>query len=340
MYKRCRQFLLHLWSVYEEKTRRNITPFIKNAYYAFFGVKLGDQDKSWAPHKVCMACMSTFSLWIKGKKHFSFGVTIVWREPQNHLTDCCFCAVKTTGLTSKTRSSIDYPSLPSAIQPVLHSVELLIPTFHGFQLSESESISPSEDSEQCEDFLVFKQDDEPQLFTQAELNDLVRELDLPKSSAELLRSRLKEKNMLAPETKVSFYCYREKNLIEFFKMEENLLFCDNIEEQITAMRTSYTPPEWRLFIDSSKRSLKCVLLHIGNKLASVPIGHSIQMKKTYENMKTISDRIKYTEHEWVICGDLKGLSMLFGQQGGNTKYPCFLCLWDSRAKQDHWIKRE
>ena len=20
--------------------------------------------------------------------------------------------------------------------------------------------------------------------------------------------------------------------------------------------------------------------------------------------------------------------------------PCFLCLWDSRAKQDHWIKRE
>ena len=22
------------------------------------------------------------------------------------------------------------------------------------------------------------------------------------------------------------------------------------------------------------------------------------------------------------------------------KYPCFLCLWDSRAKQDHWIKRE
>ena len=133
--------------------------------------------------------------------------------------------------------------------------------------------------------------------------------------------------MLAPETKVSFYCYREKNLIEFFKMEENLLFCDNIE-LITAMGTSYTPSEWKLFIDSSKRSLKCVLLHNGNKLASVPIGHSIQMKETYENMKTILDRIKYTKHEWVMCGDLKVLS------------PCFLCLWDSRAKQDHWIKRK
>ena len=75
-------------------------------------------------------------------------------------------------------------------------------------------------------FIVSSQSDEPQLFTQAELNDLVKELDLPKSSAELLGSRLKEKNLLAPETKVSFYGYREKGRIEFFKMEEN--FCDNI----------------------------------------------------------------------------------------------------------------
>ena len=128
--------------------------------------------------------------------------------------------------------------------------------------------------------------------------------------------------------------------MEYFKIEENLLFCDNIEGLITAMGTSYTPSEWKLFIDSSKRSLKCVLLHNGNKLASIPIGHSIQMKETYENMKTILDRSKYTEHEWVIRGNLKVLSMLPGQHGGNTKYPCFLCLWDSRAKRDHWIKRK
>ena len=123
-------------------------------------------------------------------------------------------------------------------------------------------------------------------------------------------------------------------------MEENLLFCDNIDGLITAMGTSYTPSEWRLFIDGSKRSLKFVLLHNGNKLASIPIGHSVQMKETYENMKTILDRIKYAEHDWVICGDLKVLPMLLGQQSGFTKYPCFLCLWDSRAKQDHWIKRD
>ena len=23
-----------------------------------------------------------------------------------------------------------------------------------------------------------------------------------------------------------------------------------------------------------------------------------------------------------------------------TKYPCFLCLWDSRAKNEHWIREK
>ena len=108
-------------------------------------------------------------------------------------------------------------------------------------------------------------------------------------------------------------------------MEENL-FCDNIEGLITAMGTPYTPSEWRLFIDSSKRSLKCVLLHNGNKLASVPIGHSIQMKETYENMKTILDKIKYTEHEWVICGSLEGVTHASWTRRWQHEIPLLLVL--------------
>ena len=95
-------------------------------------------------------------------------------------------------------------------------------------------------------------------------------------------------------------------------MEENLLFHDNIEGLITTMGTSYILLEWRVFIDSSKRSMKYVLLHNGNKLAFIPIGHSIQMKETYENIKTILDRIKYVEHQWIICGNLNIVSMLLG----------------------------
>ena len=65
------------------KERRKITDFIQKAYHPYFGVKLGDQDKPWAPHRVYASCASLLSLWTKGKKHFTFGVHMVWREPKN-----------------------------------------------------------------------------------------------------------------------------------------------------------------------------------------------------------------------------------------------------------------
>ena len=43
--------------------------------------------------------------------------------------------------------------------------------------------------------------------------------------------------------------------------------------------------DWRLFIDSSKLSLKAVLLHNGNTVPSIPVGHSVHTKESYENMK-------------------------------------------------------
>ena len=41
-----------------------------------------------------------------------------------------------------------------------------------------------------------------------------------------------------------------------------------------------------------------------------------------------------------MCVDLKMVCFLLGQQSGFTKYPCFLCLWDSRARSQHWEKKE
>ena len=32
--------------------KRSITDFVRKVYRAYFGVKLGDQDKPWAPHVV------------------------------------------------------------------------------------------------------------------------------------------------------------------------------------------------------------------------------------------------------------------------------------------------
>jgi hypothetical protein len=41
----------------------------------------------------------------------------------------------------------------------------------------------------------------------------------------------------------------------------------------------------------------------------------------------------------MICGDLMVLCMLLGQQAGYTKYPYFMCEWDSRARSRHWEQK-
>ena len=94
------------------------------------------------------------------------------------------------------------------------------------------------------------------------------------------------------------------------------MYCHNVAGLLPAMDCVYDPTEWRLFIDNSKASLKCALLHNGNRYASIPIGHSVHLKETYENMNMLLMKIKYNEHKWMVCGDLNVLSMLLGQQGG------------------------
>ena len=49
----------------------------------------------------------------------------------------------------------------------------------------------------------------------------------------------------------------------------------------------------RLFIDSSKRSLKCVLLQNRNIYGCIPIGHSVTTKEEHEKIKLILERLKY-----------------------------------------------
>ena len=49
------------------------------------------------------------------------------------------------------------------------------------------------------------------------------------------------------------------------------MYCLNVAGLLQAMGCVYDPTEWRLFIDSSKANLKCVLLHNGNRYASMPL---------------------------------------------------------------------
>ena len=59
----------------------------------------------------------------------------------------------------------------------------------------------------------------------------------------------------------------------FYSQDENVCFCNDISGLMQEIGCCYDPSEWRLFIDSSKASLKAVLLHNGNEKPSIPVAH-------------------------------------------------------------------
>ena len=110
--------------------RKSIIDFVRKAYYAYFGMKLGDQNKSRATHVVCKTCVEHLRQWTFGtRKSMRFGIPMVWREPRDHVEDCYFCSVSVIGVNKKKRKSFTYPNLPSAIRLVLHSHDIPVPVF-------------------------------------------------------------------------------------------------------------------------------------------------------------------------------------------------------------------
>ena len=142
-------------------------------------------------------------------------------------------------------------------------------------------------------------------------------MNLPKNAAELLSSRLKEKIHLDKDIKISYFQTRRE---EFCTRANGLLKRLGIQ--------TYVPVDWRLFVDSSKRSLKCVLLHNGNQYASGPLTHSTTMKENYEEIKAVLEKISYYEHSWVICMDLKMVNFFTWTAIGLYEIPMFyLLVW-------------
>ncbi|GFY66973.1 hypothetical protein TNIN_301991 [Trichonephila inaurata madagascariensis] len=71
------------------------------------------------------------------------------------------------------------------------------------------------------DFEAEDLNESPRL-NQAELSDLVRDLDLSKQKIELLASRLQQWNLLLPDVKITEYRTREKDL-HFFEKKEQVM---------------------------------------------------------------------------------------------------------------------
>ena len=272
-----------------KENRKTIDKFYKKVYYTYFKIKLGDQDKTWATHIVCKAWKESVRLWTTGKKAaLKFGIPIIWREPANHLDDCYFCMTNLVGFNKKNQKNILYSSIPSATRPIPHCDENPVPVFRELldipvsAASLSQDPQPQEWTEHWKRFRPWKSrcwqwyrlswsSIEPNHFNQDDLSDLIRNLNLSKESAKLFASHLKERNFLQAKANVTFYRNRDAEFLPYFKQYEEILVCNDVELLLMELDIyHYDANSWRLFTDSSKRSLKCVLLHNTNKYTSIP----------------------------------------------------------------------
>ena len=137
--------------------------------------------------------------------------------------------------------------------------------------SKYESEIIASDAEYCQEEIS---NGSSKLFSLAELNDLTRELNLVKETAQILRSRLKEKNLVEKDTTFAWYRHREKEFTQFFHKEDTVVYCTDVQGLIEAFAMSYPAEDSRLFIDSSKTSMKPVLLCNEPSVPSIPAAHS------------------------------------------------------------------
>ena len=183
-------------SLKQVKYKINLEAKFAQAYERYFGIKIGDQDKNWAPHVICGTCRSNLDAWLRGDRHsMPFAIPRVWREPQNHTDDCYFCMVDISRFKkTKNRRDIVYPSIPSSIASVPHSSELPIPKPPANTSQEDSDLLEELGNDSDNEYTASDSDtkDEPHFSNQEELNDLIRDMGLTKSNAELLTSRLKQ----------------------------------------------------------------------------------------------------------------------------------------------------
>ena len=80
-------------------------------------------------------------------------------------------------------------------------------------------------------------------FQQLQVNDLVRDMYLPKQSAQLLASRLQEKNLHHPSTSAIFYRKGKEELLNYYTFEGGLVFCNDIHHLLLDLGLPEYKPE-------------------------------------------------------------------------------------------------
>lgn len=324
-----------------------LSPAFRDAYFKYFNLRVGDQDKPWAPHQACRRCYSLLSDWAAGgRKSLPFCVPVQWREPTNHLDDCFLCL---SVIKSVCKSKRIYGFCVSASRPVPRPAGQpvpRVPTSHAEAHSEDDEpavVLPSDADFEPSDVPSANTAPPPGPINQSSLNSIIKRLHLSKVDSEVLGSALREVGALTNDTRTTFRNRHEQFLPYFqdkFFQNVRFTYCSDIPGLFNEFKFPHDPDKWVLFIDSGKNSLKFALIHREpNPLLrkpSVIIGYSFGQAEKYEFLRFALDTFRYNDFNWKVCCDLKVVGLLNGLKGGFPRHMCHLCLFEGRKRETHY----
>ena len=221
------------------KCQTKITDFVKKAYHDYFGVKLGDQLKPFTPYARSKICVKNLRDWRNGKtKSIPFAIPMVWREGKVHIKDGYFCMINLKGWRIQARRGWPVSTLDTC-------------------RTQRSDTKPN----------PFKGVRSAAGFTSQ------REISIGTKNNVLLISKPWEREGEGEGERIKTVFLRSRT--NYHLINPSMLLQYNIAGLIKSMGLERVATKWRLFIESSSRSLKAVLLHTGNSFSSILIGHSV-----------------------------------------------------------------
>lgn len=205
-----------------QKNKHIFTDSHQQKYEQYFGMAPENLDQQWAPSFICQHCEIIFNL----QRKSTFGVPMIWKAPKCHATDCYLCSSNKSGFGKNMQWNHPTNSAIGFTLPVLHPDGIVDPRcLDSLSYDSSQESGASIESDTGSE---FQKNENPKLLTQAELNDLVRDLELTKEKSELLASRLKERNFLVEDVSSTYFRDRHMPYGHYYTMENNICFCHDI----------------------------------------------------------------------------------------------------------------
>jgi len=155
------------------------------------------------------------------------------------------------GMSMKKKSTLVYPNIPSAIWPMPYGSGLPVPESpDNFAIYSDDKESVSSNSEEQQPSAsrdadcLSSTDSFNHKITEGELNDLIRDLELPKNKAELLASMLQQWNLLHHSVKVTTFLTRSQEFEQIFKTVGYFTYCKDTDGLMDAMHMRHSVEQW------------------------------------------------------------------------------------------------